>query len=147
MRNIVVIFIVVLVGVAIFFLFYKSSEKQAIEAVETFYTHEQNADFSDSWEMFHPFMKEKFDKAHYLQDRAHVFMNHFGVTTFSFSVEEANEIKDWKPEVDAATIDVVYKVIVEQYYQGKYGNFTLVQNVFATEIDGEWKILWDYTDY
>src|SRR5699024_18114 len=144
MRKIVVI-LIVLVAVAVFFLlFYKSSEEQAAEAVIAFYAYEQDADFSDSWEMFHPLMKEKFDKVDYMQDRAHVFMDHFGVTTFTYTVGQVTEIKEWSMENDAEPIDIVYQVPVTQVFKGEYGNFSLVQNVFVTEVDGEWKILWDY---
>lgn len=146
MRKIVLAVIMVFSLIIIFMLVHQSSEEQAVEAVEMFYTYEQNVDFSDSWEMFHPYMKEKFDKLHYLQDRSHVFMNHFGVTTFSFTVNEATEMTNWKPEEGAEMIDVVYKVTAEIHYNGKYGNFTLIQPVFSTEIDGEWKILWNYND-
>ncbi|QKY70023.1 hypothetical protein [Lentibacillus sp. CBA3610] len=146
MRKIVLVTIAVILFSVIVLCFRQSPEEQAVEAVETFYTYEQNADFSDSWEMFHPYMKEKFDKLHYLTDRPHVFMNHFDVTTFDFSLGETVEIKEWKPSKDAEAIDVVYKVMVEMHYKGKYGNFTLIQPVFATELEGEWKVLWDYKE-
>ncbi|MFD1362105.1 hypothetical protein [Lentibacillus salinarum] len=138
---------VILTGILLFILFHKSPEEQAGDAVETFYTYEQNADFTDSWEMFHPYMKERFAKTHYLQDRAHVFMDHFDVETFGFTVGSAAEMEDWQPDDEEELIEVVYKVPVEMHYEGKYGNFTLVQNVFATEVDGEWTILWDYKQH
>ncbi|MFD2761116.1 hypothetical protein [Lentibacillus juripiscarius] len=144
MRNVVLIVMAAGLGVTIYLFLYTSPEERAAEVVETFYTYEQDGAFSDSWAMFHPFMQEKFPKGHYLQDRAHVFMNHFGVTTFSFTVGEAVEMNNWKPAKEAEPMDEVYKVPVSQMYKGKYGNFTLVQNVFVTEVDGEWKVLWDY---
>ncbi len=144
MRYVLLILLIAGIGTAISLFFYTSPEKRAIEAVETFYTYEQDGAYSDSWAMFHPFMQEKFPKGRYLQDRAHVFMNHFGVTTFSFIIGEAVELKNWKPEEGAESIDVVYKVPVSQIYKGKYGNFTLVQNVFVTEVDNKWKVLWNY---
>jgi hypothetical protein len=89
-------------------------------------------------------MKERFEKGHYLQDRPHVFLNHFGVNTFTFSVGDGELVQNWQIEEDAEPIDEVYLVPVTQYYQSKYGNFALVQDIFATNIDGEWTILWDY---
>ena len=57
------------------FLF-SSSDKQAQEIAEEFYSYyEQEGEFSSSWELFHSSMKQKFTKGHYIQDRAHVFMN------------------------------------------------------------------------
>lgn len=144
MRKIAVILIVLIGGVAVFLFFHKSNEKQAAETAEAFYAYEQDGNFSDSWELFHPVMKEKFDKIDYLQDRAHVFMDHFGVTTFTFSVGEATEMEDWAFENNADTIDTVYQVPVTQVFEGKYGNFTLTQNMFVTDVEGEWKVLWNY---
>ncbi|WP_174614528.1 hypothetical protein [Virgibacillus ihumii] len=144
MKKLVLAVILLGIGVTIYFIADKSPEEIAVETVDMFYAFEQTGDFSDSWEMFHPLMKEKFAKGHYLQDRAHVFMNHFGVTTFSYSIGEATKIENWKMEDEAAPIDVVYKVTVSQVFKGKYGNFTLVQDVYAVQADGEWKVMWDY---
>lgn len=144
MKKLMLLVVLLGIGVAIYFFTDKSPEEIAVETVDMFYAFEQTGDFSDSWAMFHPLMKKKFTKGHYLQDRAHVFMNHFGVTTFSYSVGEATKIKKWKMEKGAEPIDVVYKVTVSQVFKGKYGNFTLVQDVFATQVDGEWKVLWNY---
>ncbi|WP_047984199.1 hypothetical protein [Ornithinibacillus californiensis] len=128
----------------IYSFFINSSSNQAEAAVEEFYLYEQAGAFSDSWEMFHPYMKERFEKGHYLQDRAHVFLNHFGVNTFTFSLEDAELLRNWQIEEDSEPIEEVYKVEVTQYYEGKYGNFALVQEVYATSLDGEWTVLWDY---
>ncbi|ALX50277.1 hypothetical protein [Lentibacillus amyloliquefaciens] len=144
MRKIAAILVLAIIGAFIFMLIHQSADDEATEAVTEFYSYEQEADFSASWEMFHPIMKEKFDKIDYLQDRAHVFLNHFGVETFSFTVGEATEIEDWTIENDAEVIDTVYQVPVSLGFKGKYGNFSLVQNTFATKVKGEWKILWDY---
>ncbi|WP_010532055.1 hypothetical protein [Lentibacillus jeotgali] len=144
MRKIAVILVVLIGGAAVFLFLHQSNEQQAAEAASAFYAYEQDGNFSDSWEMFHPLMKEKFDKIDYLQDRAHVFMDHFGVDTFSFSVGETTEIEDWAFENDADTIDTVYQVPVIQVFKGRYGNFTITQNVFVTDVEGEWKVLWNY---
>jgi len=136
--------VLILIIVMIYFLIGKSPEDHAKAAIEVFYAFEQDGAYSDSWEMFHPLMQEKFEKGHYLQDRAHVFMNHFGVTTFEYTVEDATEVTEWQMDEEAEPIDTVYEATVSQVYKGKYGNFTLVQEVFAVELDGEWRILWDY---
>ncbi|WP_164667918.1 hypothetical protein [Virgibacillus doumboii] len=144
MKKLVLVVIVAGIGIAIYFMIHESPEEQAVETVDIFYKFEQDGDFSDSWSMFHPFMKEKFDKGHYIQDRAHVFMNHFGVTSFTYTVGESTKIQNWKMEKGAETIGVVYKVSVSQVFKGKYGNFTLTQDVFVTKVDEEWKVLWNY---
>ncbi|MFD1037576.1 hypothetical protein ACFQ3N_03940 [Virgibacillus byunsanensis] len=145
-KGLIILLLVVMVGIAstVYILYILSPERQAEKAVDSFYTFEQDGAFSSSWAMFHPFMQEKFDKAHYIQDRAHVFMNHLGVTTFSFTIDDTQEIRNWKIDKDREAIDIVYNVTVAQHYQGKYGNFTLVQNVYATKLEGEWRLLWDY---
>ncbi len=112
--------------------------------MEEFYSYEAKGAYAESWEMFHPFMKERFEKGDYLQDRPHVFLNHFGVNTFTFQIEDAEKIEGWQIEEDSETIEVVYKVTVSQRFEGRYGNFEIVQDVFTTDIDGEWTVLWDY---
>ncbi|MFG6147858.1 hypothetical protein [Halobacillus sp. B23F22_1] len=134
---------IALIIVLLFFLF-NSSEQQAKRVVHDFYTYEQEGDFSSSWQLLHPYMKDKFTKGHYIQDRAHVFMNHFGVTTFSYEVEGVEKIKDWKMEEDLEALNEVYMMTVIQTYKGKYGHFDLYQNVFAAKEEEEWTILWDY---
>ncbi|TFB19220.1 hypothetical protein E3U55_10910 [Filobacillus milosensis] len=122
----------------------KSPEEQAAEAVHQFYTYEQDGTFSESWEMFHPLMQQKFDKGYYIQDRAHVFMNHFGVTTYSYTLSEPTKVTNWAMEDGAEPLEQAIKFAIYKTYKGKYGNFTIVQDVYATELQGKWRILWDY---
>ncbi|KAB7707641.1 hypothetical protein F9802_06300 [Bacillus aerolatus] len=121
-----------------------SPGEEAQEAVDEFYQFEQEGDFTNSWKLFHPYMKEKFTKGAYIQDRAHVFMNHFGVETFSYTLGEPEELETWKPSKEAPVLRWVYKVPVVQVYKGKYGNFSLQQEVFVVQEKDEWLILWDY---
>ncbi|GEL77286.1 hypothetical protein [Tenuibacillus multivorans] len=135
--------IVVLLIFSLYRLFY-SAENQATEAVHQFYSLEQDGTFSESWELFHPLMQQKFDKAYYIQDRAHVFMNHFGVSTFSYSLSDATKVSNWMMDSDTEPIDEVFHFTVYQTYKGKYGKFTIAQDVYVTEVKDEWKILWNY---
>lgn len=121
-----------------------SGDKQAIAVVEEFYQYEQAGEFSKSWSLFHSSMKEKFTKGHYIQDRAHVFMNHFGVETFTFTLERPEKLKGWKLSKTSPTMKNVYKILVTQTYKGKYGNFDLKQEVYVMEEKGKWRIAWDY---
>jgi hypothetical protein len=121
-----------------------SPEKDAVAVVEEFYLYEQEGDFASSWALFHSTMKEKFGKGHYIQDRAHVFMNHFGVETFDFSMSEPEKIEQWKMSKSGPTLKNIYKILITQTYKGKYGNFDLEQEVFAVQEKDEWKIVWDY---
>lgn len=131
-----------LLGLLLIGLF-RSSSDQAWKAVDKFYQYEQEGNFAGSWEMFHPYMKQKFPKGHYLQDRAHVFMNHFGVETFTYSLGKAEKVKKWRPSNEELEFDMVYKVPIIQVYKGKYGNFSLHQDVFVVK-EEEWVIIWDY---
>ncbi len=117
---------------------------KAEKTVRKFYSYEQAGNFSESWEMFHPLMQKRFTKGHYIQDRAHVFLNHFGVETFDFTLGDAEKITNWKMTKDDEPLKLVYKVPVTIIYKGKYGNFSIKQDVFVAEEEGEWKILWDY---
>ncbi|WP_413306775.1 hypothetical protein AA0X95_06380 [Bacillus sp. 1P10SD] len=140
--------ILVLAGVFAVFLIIRSvfisSTNEAKDVVDEFYGYEQEGDFANSWALFHSSMKKKFSKGNYIQDRAHVFMNHFGVETFSYTIGELEELKDWKMSKADPSLKNVYKVPVTQTYKGKYGNFDLKQEVFVTEEKGKWRILWDY---
>jgi hypothetical protein len=140
--------ILVLAGIfAVFFIIrtvFISSTSEAKDVVDEFYEYEQDGDFANSWALFHSSMKKKFSKGNYIQDRAHVFMNHFGVETFSYTIGELEELKGWKMSKTGPSLKNVYKVPVTQTYKGKYGNFDLEQEVFVTEEKGKWRILWDY---
>ncbi|WP_066321121.1 hypothetical protein [Bacillus sp. FJAT-29814] len=121
-----------------------SSEGEAVDVVNEFYRYEQEGDFSNSWDLFHSAMRKKFTKGDYIQDRAHVFMNHFGVETFTYTLGEAEKLDKWKISKDGPAMKNVYKIPVTQTYKGKYGNFDLMQEVFVVEEKDEWKIMWDY---
>jgi phenylpropionate dioxygenase-like ring-hydroxylating dioxygenase large terminal subunit len=121
-----------------------SPEDQANEVVDEFYRYEQEGEFAKSWNLFHSFMKEKFDKGFYIQDRAHVFMNHFGVQTFDYTLGKPEKMKNWKMDQESSSMKIVYKIPVTQTFKSKYGNFHLQQDVFVGKEKNEWKILWDY---
>ncbi|MGD7043275.1 hypothetical protein [Jeotgalibacillus proteolyticus] len=144
-------FLLLMIGaVLLFILFFSfvfrffSDEYQSKAVVEEFYEHEQKGDFTDSWELLHSFMKDRWNKGTFIQDRAHVFINHFGADTFQFTIEEADEIEDWKMAKDLPPVVKAHKFIVFQTYKGKYGKFSFIQEVYVAEEHGEWRILWDY---
>ncbi|WP_233532111.1 hypothetical protein [Paenibacillus alkalitolerans] len=91
-------------------------------------------------------MKAKFGKNYYIQDRNHVFMQHFGVTTFEYEIGKAEKITDWTMSMqpDTPPLDEVYKVTVVQHFKSKFGTLNIVQDVFVTNHEGEWLILWSY---
>lgn len=125
-------------------LMWSSPVDEAWDVVDEFYAYEQEGEFSSSWKLFHSKMKERFSKGYYIQDRAHVFMNHFGVETFTYTLSEAEEIANWKLSKDAAAFPKAFVVTVEQTFKGKYGNFVITQEVFVVKEKEEWKVLWDY---
>ncbi|SFE53829.1 hypothetical protein SAMN05192532_102222 [Alteribacillus iranensis] len=127
-----------------FFSLVRSPSEQAKNTVASFYDYEQEGDFAQSWDLFHSDMKNKFTKGHYIQDRAHVFMNHFDVSTFSYEIGEPEKLKEWQMEKNSTPLEEVYQVNVIQTFKGKYGNFDISQDVFAVKEDDEWTILWDY---
>jgi hypothetical protein len=140
--------IILIVSILAIFLSMKfaffSPSNQAKEKVDEFYGYEADGDFANSWNLFHSLMKEKFSKGNYIQDRAHVFMNHFGVETFTYTIGKPEEVKKWKMSNAGPLLKNVYKVLVTQTYKGKYGNFDLKQEVFVAKEKGEWRIMWDY---
>ncbi|WLR55450.1 hypothetical protein LC048_00015 [Mesobacillus subterraneus] len=125
------------------FLF-SSPSSEAKSVVDQFYTFEQDANFSASWNLFHPNMKEKFPKAAYIQDRTHVFMGHFGAETFSYEINEAEHLEEWRAAKGEKTFKTAYKFEVTQMYTGKYGKFSFIQEVYVVEQKKEWVILWNF---
>ncbi|RAP75297.1 hypothetical protein [Paenibacillus montanisoli] len=118
--------------------------EHALAAVEQFYAYEQAGDFGSSWELFHPEMKKRFSKADYIQKRAHIMLQDFGVTTFEVETGHPAEVADWQMSVNAEPITEVYEVVVKQIFQSPYGNFEIVQPCYAANDAGEWKLLWSY---
>lgn len=121
-----------------------SASDKPITVVEAFYSYEQSGNFADSWELFHPLMKETWDKTEFMTDRLHVFRDRFGADTFQFTIIEDDEMKDWKMAEDAEPLDMVYKFTVIQNYNGKYGKFSFLQEVYVAQDEDTWRILWDY---
>ena len=147
-RSILLIFIIlsfcaliVLISV-VNYLF--SPSYQSKKVVEAFYTHEQIGHFAESWELLHPYMKDRWSKEQFMADRYHVFIGHFGTDTFQFTIEENSEVKDWKMAEELQPFDVAYKFNVIQTYEGKYGKFSFLQEVYVVKEEEEWRILWDY---
>lgn len=134
----------VILGIFLIKLLFSSSADKAAAVVQEFYEYEQAGNFSASWELFHPQMKERFSKGHYIQDRAHVFMNHFGVETFQLEIGSAEKVNNWKMTKDSAVFKKAYKVPITQAFKGKYGDFSIHQDVYTVKEDGEWTIMWDY---
>jgi hypothetical protein len=135
------IMVMVVTGVTSF-KFYSSSQARSI--VEKFYSYEQAGNFSDSWELFHPFMKKKFPKASCIQDRAHVFIGHFGAETFKYEVGNATKVENWRAAKDQPLFKRAYQFDVTQFYQGKYGKFSFKQEVYVVKHKEEWTIIWNY---
>lgn len=137
---------ILLIAFLIFFLrlLLFSTSSQAADTVEKFYQHEQEGNFSDSWELFHPYMKERFTKSSFIQDRAHVFIGHFGADTFLYEISKPEKFDNWKPEDGKRNFKSGYKMVVTQKYSGKYGKFNFQQEVYVVKHKGTWNILWDY---
>ncbi|MGP4041472.1 hypothetical protein ACTWP4_16435 [Gracilibacillus sp. D59] len=141
------IFSLVFVTFIIYAITYFFSTEREVEKVATqFYEYEQKGDFSNSWEMFHSSMKNRFDKSDYIQDRAHVFLNHFGVDTFDFTLSEPVKIENYQLNTNLANTQTVYRLTATYIYQSKYGYLEIDQTVLLAEEDQEWRILWKYEE-
>ncbi|RFU69528.1 hypothetical protein D0469_09180 [Peribacillus saganii] len=146
----------VLIGITIImvlcfsFLFismdFNPPEQSAKETVDKFYSHEQEGNFAESWNLFHPLMKEKWNKSTYLQDRVHVFIGHFGAETFKYHIKEIGKLKDWRITKETPSEKEAYKFQVTQTYKGKYGKFSFEQEVYVINNKGKWQIAWDYNE-
>lgn len=128
----------------LFKLLFFSFGGSAADTVEEFYSFEQENNYSSSWELFHPYMKERFPKPAFIQDRSHVFIGHFGAESFDFTISEGEKFKNWRPAKGEKPFKTAIKFLVTQTYNGKYGKFSFVQEVFVVEHQKEWTIIWNY---
>ncbi|KAA0548542.1 hypothetical protein FZW96_08205 [Bacillus sp. BGMRC 2118] len=138
---------IICLGIFILYLFGSflfSGSRQAERVVDQFYGYEQDGDFSNSWELLHPDMKKKFEQGAYIQDRAHVFIGHFGAETFTYTIEKEEKVENWRMSKEANAHKEAYKFIVTQQYKGKYGSFSFLQDVYVVDYKGDWLIVWDY---
>jgi hypothetical protein len=146
-QELIWIVLIIVITILVFFSIRNlatSPEQSAFDMVNQFYQEEQAGNFSASWSLFHSSMQAKFPKGHYIQDRAHVFMNHFGVETFTYKLSKPEKLKKWKLSSETPAFTSIYKITVTQTYKGKYGNFNITQDTFAIKEKGEWKLAWDY---
>ncbi|KYD31635.1 hypothetical protein B4110_3350 [Parageobacillus toebii] len=130
--------------VAILTLFLSNERNEAKEIVDTFYRYEQAGDFGSSWELFHPLMKKKFPKDVYIQRRAHVFMQDFGVETFDYRIDEVENLSSWSMSDKDKPLHDVYRVRVIQTFHSVFGVFEIHQDVFVATEKGEKSILFPY---
>ncbi|ATA61575.1 hypothetical protein GS458_3148 [Geobacillus stearothermophilus] len=130
--------------VAILSLFLSNERNEAKEIVDTFYRYEQAGDFGSSWELFHPLMKKKFPKDVYIQRRAHVFMQDFGVETFDYRIDEVENLSSWSMSDENKPLHDVYRVRVIQTFHSVFGVFEIHQDVFVATEKGEKSILFPY---
>jgi hypothetical protein len=145
-RNVLKYFVIIgltIVGFLIFVAVF-SSQKQPEAVVREFYEYEQQGDFGSAWELFHSAMKKRFPKNGYVTERSHIYMSHYGVTTFDFTVSNPEKIKNWKMTKDGPTIKEVYKVEVQQTFLSKFGTFTIQQYVYVVKEKDKWKIAWEF---
>ncbi|MFC0559229.1 hypothetical protein [Halalkalibacter alkalisediminis] len=117
-----------------------------INVVKAFYKHEQKQEFWNAYELFHPYMKERFTRDRYIDQRSHIFVNHFGVESFDLEFGKSSKINNWKMSANHEPLDQVYKIPVTKTYKSAFGRFSIKQNVFTVKEDGDWYVLWDY-DY
>ena len=144
-RILILLTVAGLIIVIVRLVFFSLGNSSA-DTVEKFYSLEQNNNYSESWDLFHPFMKEKFPKASFIQDRSHVFIGHFGAESFEFLISEGEEIQNWRPSKGEKPFKTAYKYLVTQSYKGKYGKFSFVQEVYVVKYQKEWTIIWDYNN-
>ncbi|MDT9721333.1 hypothetical protein QVE09_20750 [Paenibacillus sp. ClWae2A] len=140
----IIVILLWLIARTIPYLFHADTSDEAAAVAEEFYKYEQTGDFGSSWELFHPLMKERFPKSAYVQNRAHIFMQHFGVETFELEMEKPER------EFDVTVIDGVkpfseaYRIRVTQKYSGTFGQFDIVQTCYLVEDGDGWTLLWYY---
>ncbi|WP_421381911.1 hypothetical protein ACOJQI_21375 [Bacillus salacetis] len=112
--------------------------------IKQFYEYEQDADFGNSWDLFHSEMKERFKKSAYIQTKNHVFIGHMGVETFEVKIGEIKKLEEWKMSKDSPVFKDVSAADVTMVYKSQFGVLEINQTCYTVLEKGEWKILWDY---
>jgi hypothetical protein len=123
-----------------------TSGDPVVQVVNQFYNYEKKGDFGSSWDLFHPQMQERFTKEAYIQQRAHIFMQQFGVDTFDFKLGSSEAVSSWQMSSKAPVFTKVHKVPVTQFYNSRFGNFALQQDVYVAQEADQWLILWAYSN-
>ena len=113
--------------------------------VDDFYEYESEAEFGKSWDLLSAEMKLRFpDRADYVQNRAHVFLQHMDVDTFQYEVGRSKKVKDWRLDKEGKVHKRVYRVPVTQVFDSRFGVFTIEKDCYVVKEKGEWRLLWDY---
>lgn len=114
------------------------------KVVKQFYKYEQEQEFWNSYELFHPQMKERFSRSRYIDQRAHIFVDHFDVDTYDLEVGNSKKIKEWQMSEDHEPLTNVYEIPVTKTYRSQFGEFSILQSVYAVKESGEWYVMWNY---
>ena len=81
--TLAIILLALAAGAWIIFLWPSGSKS----VVEDFYEYESEAEFGKSWDLLSSEMKLRFpNRADYVQNRSHVFLQHMDVETFQYDV-------------------------------------------------------------
>ncbi|WP_409252166.1 hypothetical protein V1502_19040 [Bacillus sp. SCS-153A] len=112
--------------------------------IKQFYKNEQDGDFGNAWELFHPEMKKRFSKSSYIQTKNHVFFGHMGVETFKVKIGELEKLEEWKMAKDGPVFKDVKVAEVTMTYNSQFGLMQIKQVCYVILDKGQWKIAWDY---
>lgn len=121
-------------------------ERPEIRVVKQFYEYEQEQEFWHSYELFHPHMQELFSRNNYIDQRGHIFVDHFDVDSYELEVGSSRKINEWHMSDAHEPLTNVYEVPVTKTYQSRFGEFSILQNVYAVKETDGWRVLWNY-DY
>ncbi|TDL35277.1 hypothetical protein E2R51_06050 [Jeotgalibacillus sp. S-D1] len=138
------IIMITIVGIIAFVIFlYPTDSERAFDVVEQFYTLEKQGEASASWDLFHAEMKNRFSKDQYIMMRSGLFVEQLQSDSFTFKLSEPKKIKNWQMTSNSTPL-TVFKIIVTLNLKSQFGNMDLIQYVYVTQEDKEWRILWDY---
>ncbi|GIN86052.1 hypothetical protein J6TS2_24380 [Heyndrickxia sporothermodurans] len=146
LKIIVFSLIFICICLLLYVIFAQSAKDRATSLVDEFYQYEKAGNFGGSWTLFHPLMKQQFSQEDYIQKRAHVFMQDFGVKTFSYTVGKAHHLKNWTFSKKAPKFKSTYKIPITQTFKSEFGIFTIHQDVYVVEEKDKKYILWSYSD-
>lgn len=143
--QMIIVFMIILSFVLFYYnVLWSTDGYQARKSVVEFYEFEQNGNYGSAWELFHSSMHEKFSKEAYIQKRAQVYMQQLGASTFEFEVNKSKNVGTWGMSATSPALSDVQRVHVTQHMLTVFGELELDQEIFVSEENGEWRLLWSY---
>ncbi|WP_270180212.1 hypothetical protein [Alkalihalobacillus sp. CinArs1] len=143
-KFLIIVIIILLLGGSVTIWILQQPRARAADAVREFYKYEQQGNYTQSWNLFHSEMKNRFSDEQYSKLRAQFLTQDTFSKSFTFKVSKMKAKKNWKTPGSGLVLKKVYVTTVTQTFNNDFGKFNIVQEVIIVKEDGKYRILWNY---